>query len=260
MREKMKAAIMYKVNDIRIEEVEKPTVGANEVMIKVKSVGICGSDLHYYKHGRIGEVTVKQPLILGHETAGEIVETGKNVTERLVGDRVVVEPGAPCGVCKMCKTGRYNLCPDMIFRAHPPTHGTFVEFLVCRSDLVFPIPNEMSFEVGAMLEPLSVGVYVSGLTNIKPDDTITILGSGPVGLSILQVMRALGVSKIFITDLLETRLELARKLGATAAINASIKDPVKEIMDLTNGNGAEIVIEAVGDPKTYFITTDIATR
>jgi len=256
--EKIKAAIMYKVNDIRIEEVERPKVGMNEVMLKVKSVGICGSDLHYYKHGRIGKVTVNQPIILGHETAGEIVEIGKNVKERHVGDRVIIEPGTPCGVCKMCKTGRYNLCLDMIFRAHPPTHGTFVEFLVCRSDLVFPIPDDMSFEVGAMLEPLAVGVYVSGLTNTKPDDTVTILGSGPIGLSILQVMRAIGVSKIFITDLLETRLELAKRLGATAAINVSIKDPVKEIMDLTNGNGTEIVIEAVGDPKTYFMTTDIA--
>ena len=260
-KRKRKAAIFYGVDDIRIEEIEMPKMGPNDVLIKVKAVGICGSDLHYYKEGKIGIHVPTKGHILGHECAGEIVEVGKEVEGKKVGDRVAIEPGVPCRKCKLCKEGRYNLCKNMMFRSHPPLcEGAFVEYLVSPTDFAYKIPDTMSYAEGAMLEPLAVGMQATKRGEIKAGDRVAILGCGPIGLSTLQATKARGTAEVYMTDLLEKRLTKAKELGASAAINVSIEGPEKAIQELTDGEGVNVVIEAAGSVKAYQQCTGLARR
>lgn len=261
-KRKRKAAIFYGVDDIRIEKIEMPKVSPNDVLIEVKAVGICGSDLHYYKEGKIGIHVPTKGHILGHECAGEIVEVGKEVKDKKVGDRVAVEPGVPCRKCKLCKEGRYNLCKNMMFRSHPTPvcEGAFVEYLISPADFAYKIPDIMSYEEGAMLEPLAVGMQATERGEIKAGDRVAILGCGPIGLSTLQAAKARGAAEVYMTDLLKKRLTKAKELGASAAIDVSIEDPVKAIQELTDDEGVDVVIEAVGSVKVYQQSTGLARR
>jgi len=251
---KAKAAVLYKPFDLRVEEVEVREPADDEVVIRVKAVGICGSDIHFYKEGKIGKFVVEKPLILGHEAAGEIVEVGKGVKERKVGDRVAIEPGIPCRKCEYCKGGRYNLCPDMKFLSCPPYDGFFVEFAVVPWDFTFILPEGISFEEGAMVEPLSVGMQAAKRSGVSAGDTVAILGAGPIGLCTLQVVKAFGASPIIITDVVPFRLELAKKMGATYVINAKEEDVVAKINELTNGRGVDVTFECAGQTATTQIT------
>ena len=149
MSGKMKAAVMTKIREVEIQTIDIPVIEADEVLIKVAAVGVCGSDVHYYESGRIGDFIVENPIILGHELAGEIVEVGKDVTGLATGDRVAVEPGVTCGRCEYCKEGRYNLCPDVVFYATPPIDGAFCEYVKIRQDFAFKIPESLSYEEAA---------------------------------------------------------------------------------------------------------------
>ena len=148
LKSTMNAAVLTKVKSIELQQIDIPTPKANEVLIRVKTVGLCGSDVHYYEHGKIGDFIVENPIILGHEASGDIVKVGENVTNLRVGQRVSIEPGATCGECAHCKEGRYNLCPYVEFLATPPYDGAFCEYIVMRADLVFPIPDSMSYQNG----------------------------------------------------------------------------------------------------------------
>ncbi|WP_251459850.1 NAD(P)-dependent alcohol dehydrogenase [Weizmannia agrestimuris] len=246
--ETMKAAVMHGTRNISIETLPVPQIEENEVLIKVMAVGICGSDLHYYETGRIGKYVVDKPFILGHECAGEIAAVGSKVRHFKVGDRVAVEPGVTCGHCEACKEGRYNLCPHVQFLATPPVDGAFCQYIKMREDFVFAIPDALSYEEASLVEPFSVGIHAATRTKLQPGSTVAIMGMGPVGLMAVVAARAFGASNIIVTDLEPLRLEAAKEMGATYAINIREQDPYEAIQDITNGKGVDVAWETAGNP------------
>ena len=208
---KMKTMVLKKAGTIVEEDREIPAIRAHEVLIKVMDCGICGSDVHYYEHGRIGDFVVEKPMILGHECAGEVVEVGEAVTHIKAGDRVAVEPGHTCGKCEYCKSGRYNLCPDVIFLATPPYDGAFSEYLSYPADMVYKLPDSMDTVEGALLEPFCVGLHAVAQSEVKAGSCAVILGSGCIGLCTLLALNAQGIHKVFVVDILENRLKMAEK-------------------------------------------------
>lgn len=238
----MKAAILKKPRVLTVEDIPKPEYNDNEILIRIKEVGICGSDVHYYNEGRIGDFIVKEPIVLGHESSGIVEEIGKNVKGLEIGDRVAIEPGIPCKSCNYCKEGKYHLCPNIRFLATPPYNGAFVEYLTYDPDFVFKLPEELSFTSGAMIEPLSVAYNACMRANILPGQTLLIMGAGPIGLSILEVSKTFGASKIYITDIDDYRLKVAAENGAYQSINVKKKDILRELED----EKIDVVIEASG--------------
>lgn len=208
-------AILYGIEDLRLEQTPIPKIADNEVLLEMDCVGICGSDIHYLVHGRAGDFIVKEPMIIGHEASGVIVKIGQNVKNVQVGDRVAIEPGIPCRLCEFCKTGRYNLCPEMKFCATPPVHGNLRRYYTHAADFCFKLPDHVTMEEGALIEPLSVGVHACRRAEIGLGVDVLILGAGPIGLATLLVAKAMGASSITITDLVEKRLLVAKSLGAT---------------------------------------------
>lgn len=241
----MKAAVLHGPLDMRIEDVTPPALGDDDVLVDVKAVGICGSDVHYYREGRIGEFVVEKPLILGHETGGIVSAVGKNVKTVRVGDRVAVEPGIPCRACEWCKTGRYNLCPDVRFHATPPVDGTLCEQIVMPADFVTPVPDHVSFEEVAMFEPLSVAIHACRRGGVGPGKSVLVAGAGPIGLVSLMVALAFGATRVFVTDLHPHRRRLALELGAEAAFPGD-GDVAAAVMDHTQGRGVDVAIECAG--------------
>lgn len=179
------------------------------------TIGICGSDVHYLVHGRIGDFILKKPMIIGHEASGVVHKIGKSVKHLKVGDRVAIEPGVPCRYCDHCKQGRYNLCADMVFCATPPVDGNLSRYYAHAADFCYKLPDHVTMEEGALLEPLSVGIHACRRANIGLGTRILILGAGPIGLSALIAAKSMGAGDIIITDILEDRLKLAKDLGAT---------------------------------------------
>lgn len=207
-------AVLHGIEDLRLEQRPIPTIRADQVLLRMDSVGICGSDVHYLVAGRIGDFIVKAPMVIGHEAAGVVTEIGSAVTTLKVGDRVAIEPGVPCRLCVHCKTGRYNLCPEMAFCATPPFDGNLTRFYAHAADFCYKLPDHVTMEEGALLEPLSVGVHACRRADVGAGATVLILGAGPIGLVTLLVARAMGAAKIVITDMLPNRLEVAKRLGA----------------------------------------------
>ncbi|MCS7120299.1 MAG: NAD(P)-dependent alcohol dehydrogenase [Nitrososphaerota archaeon] len=253
----MKAAVLHKPLDLRVEDVEIPKIEPDQVLIRMKRVGICGSDIHYYLRGRISSYVVEKPLILGHECAGEIAEVGDEVKSFRVGQRVVVEPGFTCGKCEHCRSGRYNLCEQVNFYGTPPFNGAFAEYNYAPEQNVYPIPDTMSLEEGAMIEPLAVGMMAAKMGRVEAGDIVVILGAGPIGQMALQASKICGASAIFVSDLIEYRLEYAEKHGASAVINPVKEDLSEKVAKLTSGKGADVVIEASGAPAAIQQTVEI---
>lgn len=245
----MRAALVRGLNDVYVDDIPAPTIRDDEALVRIRSVGICGSDIHYYSRGRIGRFVVTPPFILGHECAGEVVEVGQTVTNVKVGDRVAVEPGVPCRGCGYCKQGRYNLCRDVVFLATPPVQGALVEYLAHPSDFLYRLPDEVSLHEGALCEPLSTGMQAVRRAKPSLGDRVFIAGVGPIGLMALQAFRAAGAGAIYVSDLDRTRLDLALKLGATAAFDASDPDLLASVRDLADGIGPEIVVETAGSEE-----------
>lgn len=260
MAEKMKAAFLYEVGKVGFEEIDVPTPKPDEALVKIEAVGMCGSDVHYYETGRIGRYVVEKPLILGHECSGTIVEVGSEVKSVKVGDRVAVEPGVPCRKCLHCRSGHYNLCDDVVFMATPPVDGSFTEYVTHSADFLFPIPDNMTFPEGAMIEPLSVGMHATARGRVTVGDTVVVLGSGPIGLVTIQAAKARGASTVIATDVESGRLGLAEKLGASVTVNAKEKDAIEVINEVTNGLGADIVIETAGTQVTTQAAIHAARR
>ena len=242
----MKAAVMTDIGRIAVEEVPDPTCGSQQAIVEIRSVGVCGSDVHYYAHGRIGDFVVQTPYILGHECAGVVVEVGANAGNVKPGDRVAIEPGVPCRHCIFCRQGRYNLCRDVVFLATPPVPGAFVQYLAHDSDCLFPLPDSVSFDEGAMCEPLSTGMQAAKRSGISIGERVFIAGVGPIGLATLQAFKAAGAGAVYVSDLSEERLAVAKELGATEAFNAGDPGVSDEIRDLTEGLGPEIAVETAG--------------
>ena len=232
-----RAAVLYAPGDLRVEDRPTPEPGPREVLVEIAAVGVCGSDVHYYEHGRIGSHVVRSPLVLGHESAGRVVALGPGAEKHAVGDRVTLEPGVPCGRCRECRAGRYNLCRDVRFFATPPFDGAFANFVTIHEDFAFALPDSVSDEAGALMEPLSVGIWACRKAGVAPGDRVLITGAGPIGLLALQCARAFGATEVTITDVSDERLELARRLGATRALRAG-EDPGE----------ADALIECSGHP------------
>ncbi|MEC3980235.1 NAD(P)-dependent alcohol dehydrogenase [Amycolatopsis sp. H20-H5] len=235
----MKVSVLNGVRDVTLERRPVPVPGPREVLVKVAAVGTCGSDVHYYEHGRIGDHVVRAPLVLGHEPGGVVVAAGARATRHEVGTRVALEPGVPCSACAQCKAGRYNLCPDMRFFGTPPFDGAFCEYVVLREDFAHPIPDRLSDEAAGLLEPLSVGVWASRKARVGPGSRVLITGAGPIGLVATQAARAFGAAEIVVTDVNRKRLHVAEELGAHGihADDLADSDFEPDVLLECSGNG-----------------------
>lgn len=256
----MKAAILYGKKDVRIEDVPKPSPAYGEALVKVKVCGICRSDYHYWKHGRIGDFVVEKPLILGHEASGVVEDVGEGVSHLKPGDRVVIEPGVPCGRCRYCRIGRYNLCPYVRFMGTPPINGAFVEYVTWPADFLYKMPENMTFEEGALIEPLSVSVHAVRRAEVTPGSSVVIFGAGAIGMVTLEAVKAAGASSILVVDVDEWKLDVALRRGADAVINAQREDPVNVVRRLTGGEGVDYVFEASGAEKASYQAVRVAKR
>jgi L-iditol 2-dehydrogenase len=237
-----RAAIMYAPHEIRLEDRPVPEPGPKEVLVEIRAVGVCGSDVHYYEEGRIGSFVVREPLILGHESMGTIVASGDETTKHEVGERVTLEPGVPDMTCRECRAGRYNLCPNVRFFATPPIDGAFANYVTIHEDFAYSLPDNLSDNAGALMEPLSVGISACRKASVKAGDHVLVTGAGPIGLLAMHVALAEGATEVTITDVSQERLEMAQKTGATRAINVS-EEPLAEA-DVE----VDALIECSGNP------------
>ncbi|MBO1003942.1 NAD(P)-dependent alcohol dehydrogenase [Pseudogracilibacillus auburnensis] len=253
----MDAAILNKPLDIEVKQIPIPVPKEDEALIKVYCIGVCGSDIHYYEHGKIGRYVVEKPIILGHELAGEVIATGESVSDVAVGDRVAVEPGVACGRCEHCKSGRYNLCPDVIFMATPPVDGAWAEYVTIRSDFLFKLPDEMGYEEGALLEPLSVGLHAMKRGRATFADRLFVSGLGPIGLLAVQAAKMVGITEIYASDVVPYRRQLAEEIGVTAVIDPLNENVAERISELTDGKGVTLVVESSGNERAISDTAKI---
>src|SRR5215217_7066893 len=238
-----RAAIMYAPHEIRLEDRPVPEPGPKEVLVEIRAVGVCGSDVHYYEEGRIGSFVVREPLILGHESMGTIVASGDETTKHEVGERVTLEPGVPDMTCRECRAGRYNLCPNVRFFATPPIDGAFTNYVNIHEDFAFSLPDGLSDNAGALMEPLSVGIWACKKGNVTAGDHVLVTGAGPIGLLAIQVAFAQGATEVTVTDVADERLEIARRLGATRALNVA-EEPLDEA-----GMEADVLIECSSNER-----------
>lgn len=260
MKGTMKTAVMLGIGKMGFEERPIPVPKDNEVLVKLEYVGICGSDLHYYETGAIGDYVVKPPFVLGHEPGGTVVEVGKDVKHLNVGDRVALEPGKTCGHCEFCKTGNYNLCPDVVFFATPPVDGVFQEYVAHEAALCFKLPDNVSTMDGALIEPLAVGFHAAIQGGAKAGQTAVVMGAGCIGLVTMMALKAMGVSRVFVVDIMEKRLQKALELGADGVINASQTDAVEEVKKLTDGRGCDLAVETAGTQITAVQTIHMTKK
>jgi len=248
----MKVAVMEGIGKMGYTRRPIPTPKADEVLVKLEYVGICGSDMHYYETGAIGDYVVEPPFVLGHEPGGTVVEVGSNVTHLKVGDKVALEPGKTCGHCEFCRQGKYNLCPDVVFFATPPVDGVFQEYVAHEAALCFKLPDNVSTLEGALIEPLAVGFHAANQGGAHAGQTAVVMGTGCIGLVSMMALKAEGVSRVYVVDVMAKRLEKALELGADGVINGKDEDAVEAVRRLTGGMGCDLVIETAG--------TEITTR
>jgi L-iditol 2-dehydrogenase len=234
----MRASVLLGKGELIVEERPIPVPDPDQVLVKVAAVGVCGSDVHYFREGRIGDFIVKQPLILGHEASGVITAVGSEVSPDRIGQRVAIEPQRPCGHCEQCRKGAYNLCPNIQFYATPPIDGAFCEYVLIQSDFAYRIPDEMSFEAAALCEPLSVGIAAARKARIVPGSSVLIAGAGPIGIICAQTAKAFGASEIIMTDIVPEKRARALTYGATR-----VMDPMTEEVA---GLGVDAFIDASG--------------
>jgi D-xylulose reductase len=248
----MKALVLERKDELSLRDfpVDEAVLGPRDVRIKLHTVGICGSDVHYYTHGRIGPFVVNEPMILGHEASGTVVETGSEVTTLAVGDRVCMEPGIPDPNSKATRLGMYNIDPSVRFWATPPVHGILRPTCVHPEAFTFKLPDNVSFAEAAMVEPLAVGVHAATKARIKPGDIGVVMGAGPIGLVTALSALAGGCARVYVTDLAEKKLEIAQGLSrAITSVNVGKENLVERVKKDTDGWGADVVWEATGSPK-----------
>jgi L-iditol 2-dehydrogenase len=278
MTDSMRAAVLRDVRDVVVEERPMPVPGPREVLVRVSSVGVCGSDVHYFEHGRIGDFVVNAPLVLGHEASGEVVGVGSDTTLGLLGKRVSLEPGVPDLTCEQCRAGRYNLCPNVRFFATPPVDGAFCEYVTILEDFAYPVPDSIDDDAAALLEPLSVGIWACRKGEVTAGSRVLVTGAGPIGLMAAEVARAFGAAEVVVTDVNAYRLGLAVELGATGTIDVgtgSIADSGYEpdVLLECSGNagatvagiravtrGGHVVLVGMGGGELPLPVSDIQTR
>lgn len=247
---KNRQALLLEPRKLTVVDCEMPQIVEDQVLVKMEYCGVCGSDVHYYKDGKIGRTVVKFPFVLGHECTGEVVEVGDKVTNVAKGDKIVMEPGVGCGECEYCKTGRYNLCEKMVFMATPPYNGAFQKYVAYPARGCFKLPDNVSTLEGAMIEPLAVGMHAAKTGEVDCSKNVVITGMGCIGLMTLLSCKAMKARKIIVTDVFDNRLEKAKELGADVVINSAKEDTVARIREETDGKGGDIVFETAGIPVT----------
>lgn len=253
----MRASRLHGVGDIRLEYLPRPEPGPGEVLLRVAAVGVCGSDVHYYTKGAIGDQEVTNPIIMGHEFSAWVAELGPGVTADLdVGQLVAVEPAVSCGGCELCHQGHPNLCPNVRFCGTPPVDGVFAEYAVMPAENCFPLPPHFGSVEGAMLEPLGVAIHAVDLAHLRTGNTVAVLGAGPIGLLMAAVARVAGATAVFMTEPLAYRRAFARTYVADVTLDPypaegdDHDDVVTEMLRLTGGRGVDVAFEAAGARET----------
>ena len=248
----MKAVVLERKKELHLRDFPiEESLGPRDVRVAVKVVGICGSDVHYYQHGAIGPFVVKEPLILGHEAAGEVIETGTEVTHLRNGDRVCMEPGYPENPGAPTREGRYNLDPSIRFWATPPVHGCLRPEVVHPADFTYKLPDTVSYAEGAMVEPLAVGLHAANKARIRPGDTALVTGAGPIGMLTALAALAGGCSHVYLTDVVPEKLELAASLGPITPINVAECSLQEKLDSATGGRGVDCVFESSGAAAAF---------
>lgn len=254
----MRALVLEKKGELSLREIALPlNVGPDDVRIEIHTVGVCGSDVHYYTHGAIGSYIVRAPMVLGHEASGTIVETGANVTSLKVGDRVCMEPGVPNLSSRATKLGIYNVDPDVRFWATPPVHGVLAPYAVHPAAFTYKLPDNVSFAEGAMVEPFAIGMQAAARARIVPGDIAVVVGCGPIGIMIALAALAGGCSKVLISDFSAPKLEIAGQYPGIVPVNIGEQSLVESVRAATDGWGADIIFEASGNPKAFANLFDI---
>lgn len=255
---RIQTAVLVEPGVFELRDRIRPEPGPDDVLVAIRDVGICGSDIHYYEHGRIGEYVVESPFVLGHESAGEVVEVGNAVTGITSGDRVALEPGVPCRRCSHCKRGEYHLCESVEFMATPPHDGAFAEYVAWPADFCYPLPERVSTVEGRCVN-LSRSVSTRR-GDVGPGDTVLVAGAGPIGLLVAATARAAGATDVLITDIVPTKLDFARQRGVDRAINVAETDLTAAVDAYTDGIGADIVVECSGAEPSIKATLDAVRR
>ncbi len=248
----VRALVLERQNELSLRDIDLPLdTGPGQVKIKIHTVGVCGSDVHYYTHGRIGPFVVEAPMVLGHEAAGTVVEVGEGVTHLKVGDRVCMEPGIPDPNSKASRLGMYNVDPAVTFWATPPIHGVLTAHVVHPANYTFKLPDNVSFAEGAMVEPFAVGMQAATKAKITPGDTAVVLGAGPIGTMVAIAALAGGCARVVIADLAHPKLDIAARYQGVIPVNIREKNLAGEISRLTDGWGADVVFECSGAPNAW---------
>lgn len=246
MEGKMKVAVMTGARQMEWMQRDIPKPGKGELLVKLEYVGVCGSDLHFYEAGRLGNWVPDGPLVLGHEPGGVVEEVGPEVTGFKKGDRIAIEPGVPCGTCDMCRKGLYNLCSDMSFMAIPNERdGVFSDYCVHPANMCFKLPDNVDTMEGALIEPLAVGFHAAKVAEAEIGQSAVVLGCGCIGLVTIMVLRARGIEEIYAVDIIDKRLDKAREVGAKEAFNAKDVN-IEEFVKTLPGGGVDIVFETAG--------------
>ena len=246
----MKSLVLEKTKQLTLREIEIPErLGPRDVRIAIHTVGICGSDVHYYQYGQIGPFVVREPMVLGHEASGTVIEAGSDVNHLEPGDRVCMEPGIPDPSSKATRLGMYNLDPAVRFWATPPVHGVLRPHVIHPADFTFKLPDNVSFAEGAMVEPLAVGMHAAMKAQVKPGDLAVVIGAGPIGMVTALAALAAGVSRVYMSDVQQPKLDLARTLGPIVPVNVSRDDLSQRVMRDTDNWGADLVFECSGNSR-----------
>lgn len=253
-----RALVLERQHELAIRDIDLPMeTGPGTVKIKLHTVGVCGSDVHYYTHGRIGPFVVNAPMVLGHEAAGTVVEIGAGVTGLEVGDRVCMEPGIPDPNSRASRLGMYNVDPAVTFWATPPIHGVLTPYVVHPAAYTFKLPGNVSFAEGAMVEPFAVGMQAATRARITPGDTAVVLGAGPIGTMVAVAALAGGCARAIVADLAQPKLDIAAKYQGVVPVNIREQDLVTEVKRLTDGWGADVVFECSGSPRAWQSIADL---
>lgn len=235
-----RSAVLHAPNRLTIEDRPVPEPAPGEVLVRVGAVGICGSDVHYYEHGRIGPYAVEAPMVVGHEAAGVVVAVGPGVSSDRVGDLVALEPGVPCRTCPTCLSGRYNLCPDVVFFATPPVDGAICEYVTLASAFAHRAPAGLDHDRAAMAEPVSVGIWACRRADVGVGDRVLVTGAGPIGLLTAQVARAFGARSVTVTDMNPFRVEIAERLGLQSQLASRPLDAEYDVLLECSGAAAAL--------------------
>ena len=248
----MKAVVLERAHELSIRDVELPMdVGNHDVKIAIDTVGVCGSDVHYYTNGRIGDFVVRAPMVLGHEASGVVVETGAKVTTLKRGDRVCMEPGVPNPTSRASRIGMYNVDPEVRFWATPPVHGVLTRYVVHPEAYTFKLPDNVSFGEGAMVEPFAIGMQAAVKARITPGDVGAVIGAGTIGMMVALAALAGGCSKVFIADFAKQKLEIAGRYQGIVPVDVNAEPLSAAVGRETGGWGADVVFEASGGSKAF---------